>query len=69
MTTETTPRERSRLSRAIGDVKRIWRELDYAERRMFELRTGIPFTAATKRAEANRVIDELEAVYASDDVV
>jgi len=35
---------------------------------MLELRTGIPFTAATERAEALRLIDKLEALYTSDDV-
>lgn len=69
MTTATTPRGTSRVSRAIDDVKRVWRELDYAERRMLELRTGIPFTEETKRAEAIRQVDELEAAYASGDVV
>jgi hypothetical protein len=67
MITPTRFRATSRVSRAIGCVKRIWGELDYAERRMLELRTGIPFTAATKRAEAIRLVDELEALYGSAD--
>lgn len=68
MTTATMSRATSRVSRAIGGVKRIWGELNYADRRMLELRTGIPFTAATERAEALRLIDKLEALYTSDDV-
>jgi hypothetical protein len=48
---------------AITRVKEIWQELDYAQRRSLELRTGIsfdkPVSAGTSRAE----IEELDALY------
>jgi hypothetical protein len=35
----------ARLKRRIGRAKAIWSELDYAQRRMFEIRTGIEVDA------------------------
>lgn len=31
----------TRIEQAADRVRRIWRELDHAQRRLFELRTGI----------------------------
>lgn len=31
----------ARIKRTIGRAKAIWSELDYAQRRLFEMRTGI----------------------------
>jgi hypothetical protein len=53
----------SRLSRTINRLKQIWSELDYAQQRLFEIRTGIPASALEKRAKARAQIDELERVY------
>ena len=39
-------------------VRRVWAELDYAQRRLFEIRTGVPVLARSRQ------IDELEALYA-----
>jgi len=32
----------SRTGKAVGRVQQIWAELDYAQRRLFEIRTGVP---------------------------
>jgi hypothetical protein len=52
---------RSGPGRIIGWVRDAWVELEYAQRRLFELRTGIP-SGATRRCRVR--IDELEAWYA-----
>jgi hypothetical protein len=33
---------RSRVRRAIERIKELWSELDYAQRRLLEIRTGVP---------------------------
>lgn len=55
----------SRTSHTIGRVKQIWSELDYAQRRLFEIRTGVPSTAPGKRPTDQARVDELERLYAN----
>jgi hypothetical protein len=57
----------SRAGRAITRIRRTWAELDYAQRRLLEIRTGIPFSDDEKRARRWAEIDELEALYVGDD--
>jgi hypothetical protein len=54
----------SRIKRVARRVKRIWSELDYAQRRMFEMRTGVP-ARAQRRPRISRSVDELERLYAA----
>jgi hypothetical protein len=57
---------RSRLIRTIGQVKEIWAEFDYAQRRLLEVQLGVPM----RRARPSRIaasIDELEALYRLED--
>jgi hypothetical protein len=49
----------SRSRRGIDRAKRIWAELDYAQRRSMELRTGVPVGASDRRGRARRDFDEL----------
>jgi hypothetical protein len=52
----------SRLIRTIGQVKEIWAEFDYAQRRLLEVQLGV----AMRQARPPRIaasIDELEALY------
>lgn len=58
------PAIESRASRTIGRIKQIWSEFDYAQRRLFEIRTGIPSIAPEKGPMARDQIDELERLYA-----
>jgi hypothetical protein len=51
---------KSRADRAVAWLRDIWVELDYAQRRMFELRTGIPPRQPPPRRTP---IDELETLY------
>ncbi|HEY4825616.1 MAG TPA: hypothetical protein VIH85_02565 [Solirubrobacteraceae bacterium] len=51
----------SRIKRAARRAKRLWSELDYAQRRVFEMRTGVPLT----RPNISRSVDELERLYAA----
>lgn len=50
----------SRVGGMIERVRRSWTEIEYAQRRMFELRTGIVLPATRRRTH----IEELEALYA-----
>jgi hypothetical protein len=38
-----------RAARTARRVKRVWAELDYAQRRLLEIRTGVPFTSGENR--------------------
>jgi hypothetical protein len=49
-----------RVGRIIERVRRSWTEIEYAQRRMFELKTGIVLPATRRRTH----IEELEALYA-----
>jgi len=57
----------SRVGRTIARVKELAAELDYAQRRLLEIRTGIPFTTPAERLGTDEPIDELEELYASAD--
>jgi hypothetical protein len=48
--------------RTVGYVKDLWAELDYAQRRLLEIQTGMPIQRERARVQAE--IDELEALYA-----
>jgi len=49
--------------RAVKRAKQIWSELDYAQRRAFELRTGIP--VIERRARIARSREDLERLWAA----
>lgn len=54
----------ARVSRMIARMRRSWAEMNDAQRRMFELRTGISVRQTLQRADAGPQIEELEALYA-----
>ena len=41
----------TRLRTLTARARRTWRELDYAQRRLFEIQTGIPVTGPSRRTE------------------
>jgi hypothetical protein len=53
-----------RASRSIARVRRLWAEMEYAQRRLFELRTGLLVRQTPGRAHVRPQIEELEALYA-----
>lgn len=55
----------SRARRTIGRLKRLWRELDYAERRVLEIRTGVPFSTPEERRRSRLRVAQLEHLYRS----
>jgi hypothetical protein len=54
-----------RIQRRIDHAKRIWAELDYAQRRSIELRTGVPMGASKIQARIGRDFDELNRLRAA----
>ncbi len=52
----------SHVKQVIGRMQETWSELDYAQRRLFEIRTGVPVVKREDRHPAG--VDELEAVFA-----
>jgi hypothetical protein len=50
----------SRPIRIARRVRRIWAELEYAQRRLFELRTGV---SAEPRRRSQVSVEELERLY------
>ncbi len=54
----------SRLRRIVSRVSQTWAELDYAQRRLLEIRTGIPNLTPPNRPRISRRVSELEALYA-----
>ena len=54
-----------RIQRRIDHAKRIWAELDYAQRRSVELRTGVPMGTSKTRARIGRDFDELNRLRAA----
>jgi hypothetical protein len=48
----------TRLRRSATRARQIWDELDYAQRRVFELRTGVPLAPRPPRRHADRLEDK-----------
>lgn len=56
----------SRTRRIVRRVNRLRSELGYAQRRMFEIRTGVPVPARTHEPRRiSRSVDELDRLYAA----
>ncbi len=54
----------SRTRRIFGRATEIWFELDYAQRRLMEMRTGVPQHPRRGHPAISASIGELEALYA-----
>jgi len=54
-----------RIQRRINHARRIWAELDYAQRRSLELQTGVPMGASKIRSRIGRDFDELNRLRAA----
>jgi BMFP domain-containing protein YqiC len=50
-----------RLTTLKQRIRRSLSDMDYAQRRMFEIRTGVPATGHLERARDKAMIAELEA--------
>lgn len=59
MSTTTGWRETQIITR----LKELWAELDYAQRRLLEVRTGVPMLPP-ERPRSAASIEDLEALYA-----
>ncbi|HUA43923.1 MAG TPA: hypothetical protein VMA77_01770 [Solirubrobacteraceae bacterium] len=54
----------ARAGRLLSRLREIAAEIDFAQRRLLEIRTGIPLTPETERALARAEIARLETLYA-----
>ena len=54
-----------RMSLTIRRVQHLWAELDYAPRRLLEIRTGVPLSRPQDGPRTAASVDELEALYAA----
>jgi hypothetical protein len=53
-----------RTKRAIRRIRQVWSELGYAQRRLFEIRTGVPVRFG-QRPKISRSVEELERLWAA----
>lgn len=53
---------RTKVRNAVARVRDTWAELDYAQRRATELRTGVPLVDRPVRRVA-RSVEDLESLY------
>jgi hypothetical protein len=56
-------RHRSHSHPAVTRVRRIWSELDHAQRRLFEIRTGVPTAGSVGQRRGDHQVDMLEDLY------
>jgi hypothetical protein len=54
---------RNRSHRAVIRFRHLVGELDYAQRRLFEIRTGVPVTGSSRRRRDEHQVDMLEDLY------
>ncbi len=52
------------VRRIISRFRRICKEMDYAQKRLFEIQTGIVVLPPSERPQVIASIDQLEALYA-----
>ena len=55
------------IRETVKRLKSAWTEMDYAQRRLFEIRTGLPVTGPEKRTGPATSVEELEALYAREE--
>lgn len=53
---------KTRATRVARGFKRVWRDMDYAQRRMLDIRLGMPLEELRARAPARARSHELEAL-------
>lgn len=62
-----TTTKQTRAGRITGRIGSVLAELDYAQRRLLEIRTGVPMFGPGRRQRVASTVDELEALYADND--
>jgi hypothetical protein len=55
-----------RCHRAMVRIRRVWNELDYAQRRLLEIRTGLPLSGPVSQRRDDHQIAMLEELYRLD---
>jgi hypothetical protein len=51
------------LKRASRSVREVWAELDYAQRRLLEIQTGVSLIKPEQRPWISSRVEQLEALY------
>lgn len=57
----------SAVRQTIKRIRRTWSELDYAQRRLMEIRTGLELTKPDERRDVATTAEELEQLYALEE--
>ncbi len=52
----------SHIGQVLARIRSTWSEMSYAQRRLFEIRTGVAVDDVQRRRNARREIKELEAL-------
>lgn len=58
-------RNATRMSRTIARLKALWSDLDYAQRRLLEIQTGVAFTTPQERRRSVLRVRQLDHLYRS----
>ena len=53
----------STSNRVFYRVKHVWQELDYAQRKLIEIQSGVPVTGSRSQRRGNAQVDELESLF------
>lgn len=56
-------RQHSNSHQAFTRVRRIWNELEYTQRQLFEIRTGVPVNGQSSRPRDDHQIQTIEDLY------
>ena len=55
------------IRQTVKRLKSAWTEMDYAQQRLFEIRTGIPVSGPGERMRPATTSEELDALYRLDE--
>ena len=55
------------IRKTVKRLRSAWTEMDYAQRRLFEIRTGVQATSPKARQRPVTSTEELEALYAREE--
>jgi hypothetical protein len=61
------PKSPSHISQVVARVRSAWSDMNYAQRRLFEIRTGVAADEVMRQRRTRRTTKELEALYSANE--